>query len=285
MTTAWRCTVCDFVSQGTALPERCPGCDAGPEFALPCRLPAARTPAVAAHRGASAEAPENTPAAFRLAWEEGADFVEADIRLTRDQRLVCVHDADTARVAAERLVVEEATLDELRALDVGLWKGASWRGAQAPTFEELAATVPTGKGLLLDVKNCPGIVALLADALTACPLLPSRVALVSFHEELLEEARRALPHHRRLLLLDTGSDTPPGQALVDRVDRVGAHGVDLRLQPWMSPALAAPLREAGREVHLWTVDTAEEVVQALTLDPDSITTNRPGWLVEQLKAS
>src|SRR4051812_25831913 len=80
---------------------------------------------IVGHRGASHAAPENTLPAMRLAFEEGADSLEADFWLTRDERVVCLHDADTRRTAPDQPVrrVQESTLAQLRELDVGAWKG------------------------------------------------------------------------------------------------------------------------------------------------------------------
>ncbi|MFV2065815.1 MAG: glycerophosphodiester phosphodiesterase family protein, partial [Pirellulales bacterium] len=97
---------------------------------------------IVGHRGASHDAPENTLAAFQLAWQRGADGVEGDFYLTSDGHIVCIHDADTERVAGEKLIVAESTLADLRQLDVGAWKGERWRGEKIPTLEEVLATVP-----------------------------------------------------------------------------------------------------------------------------------------------
>ena len=78
-------------------------------------------PLLIAHRGGSREAPENTLAAFHQAWQQGADGIEADFRLTRDGRVVCLHDAGTGRTAGIDIAVAEATFAELRRLDVGSW--------------------------------------------------------------------------------------------------------------------------------------------------------------------
>ena len=79
---------------------------------------------IIAHRGASHEAPENTLAAFRLAWEEQADGIEGDFYLTSDGQIVCIHDKTTKRVAPKQpeLTVAKSTLKQLRSLDVGSWK-------------------------------------------------------------------------------------------------------------------------------------------------------------------
>ena len=76
---------------------------------------------IVAHRGASHDAPENTLAAFRLAWEKDADAIEGDFYLTRDQQIVCLHDETTERTAPGQtcLQVAESTREQLRTLDVG----------------------------------------------------------------------------------------------------------------------------------------------------------------------
>src|SRR5262245_45356940 len=72
-----------------------------------------------AHRGESADAPENTMAAFRLAWERNVDAIELDVHLTRDGKLIVSHDADTKRTTGTNKVIVQSTLDELRPLDAG----------------------------------------------------------------------------------------------------------------------------------------------------------------------
>ena len=83
-------------------------------------------PFVVAHRGASADRPEHTRAAYERALAEGADGVECDVRLTRDGHLVCVHDRSLDRTSTGSGLVSEMTLAELRNLDYGSWH-PSWR--------------------------------------------------------------------------------------------------------------------------------------------------------------
>src|ERR1700686_17426 len=104
-----------------------------------------RTMELIAHRGASHDAPENTLAAFRLAWEAGADGIEGDFRLTRDGEIVCIHDPTTGRPAGVGLSVADTTLACLRELDVGALHGARWIGERIPPIQEVIATVPPGK--------------------------------------------------------------------------------------------------------------------------------------------
>ena len=74
---------------------------------------------VIAHRGASKDAPENTLAAFSLAWEQGADAIECDIRLSQDRRIMVIHDQSTLRTTGVDLIIPRHSAGELRSLDAG----------------------------------------------------------------------------------------------------------------------------------------------------------------------
>ncbi len=125
-----------------------------------------------AHRGASAYAPEHTLPAYRLALEMGADYVEQDLQLTRDGRLVCLHDTtlerttDVEEVFPDRSVTVETadgprrvwpvaafTLDEVRQLDAGSWFSAEFAGARVPTLQEAIDLVQGNAGLYMETKD------------------------------------------------------------------------------------------------------------------------------------
>src|SRR5436190_9554723 len=93
-----------------------------------------------AHRGASADAPENTVAAIKLAWEQKADASEFDVYLTKDGKIVVIHDATTKRTAGEDKKVADTSLEDLRKLEVGKWKNPKFAGEKIPTLEEMLAT-------------------------------------------------------------------------------------------------------------------------------------------------
>src|SRR4051812_11780110 len=80
------------------------------------------TPLVAAHRGFSFIAPENTVASAKLGFEHGADALELDTYLTTDKKLIVIHDGDTSRTTGVAMKVSESSSDELRKLDAGSWK-------------------------------------------------------------------------------------------------------------------------------------------------------------------
>jgi glycerophosphoryl diester phosphodiesterase len=94
-----------------------------------------------AHRGASGHGPENTMAAFRLAVEMGAQMIETDLRLTRDAKIVAMHDATVNRTTNGRGNVDKMSFTELRGLDAGGWflsaEGKSFTGERVPTLDEI----------------------------------------------------------------------------------------------------------------------------------------------------
>ncbi len=99
-------------------------------------------PLVLGHRGASADAPENTLVAFLRAVEQRADGVELDVQRCATGELVVIHDEDTRRVSGEALRVAGAPLAALRALDVGGWRGDAFRGERIPLLSEVLEALP-----------------------------------------------------------------------------------------------------------------------------------------------
>lgn len=240
------------------------------------------------HRGASRSAPENTLASFRLAWAEEADGVEGDFRLTEDGAIVCMHDASCARTGGVDLAVAATPLARLRELDVGVWKGEAWRGERIPTVEEVIATVPAGKKLYLELKSGAEIVPPLARVLDAARLAPEQAVVLAFDEEVVIEAGRLLPRVKRLWLTDyrrnrRGEVVPPLPRILSTLERTGADGLGSRAHAIVDERFAHALREAGRELHLWTVDLPRSAARFAALGANAIITNRPGWLRERLK--
>src|SRR2546430_8718923 len=99
-------------------------------------------PLVLGHRGASADAPENTLASFRLAIEQGADGVELDVWRCGTGEIVVHHDHDCQRLSGSRLVVTEASLAALRALEIGGPNAARFPGEKMPLLDEVFEALP-----------------------------------------------------------------------------------------------------------------------------------------------
>jgi glycerophosphoryl diester phosphodiesterase len=237
-----------------------------------------------AHRGASREAPENTLAAFELAWQQGADGIEADFRLTRDGRVVCLHDASTGRTAGVDLVVANASLEELRGLDVGSWKGTGWQGQRIATLEEVLARLPAGKMFMIELKCGPEIIAPLGEVLAAGGVPVAQLRLLAFDPQLVASLKKALPDIRVCLNVDyrwrlrTCSWYPSRPEIRGTLEQSGADGLSSRACALLDAQVVAELHHSGKEVHVWTVDSVRSACHYRGLGVDSIMTNRPGWL-------
>ena len=240
---------------------------------------------VIGHRGASREAPENTLASFELAWTEGADGIEADFRLTRDGQIVCIHDASTGRTAGVDLEIACSSLAELRRLDVGMWKSPLWAGAKIPTLAEVLAALPMGKKLYIEIKSGEEIVAPLADLMAASGVSTEAVRFLSFSEELITAVKARLPAWKCCWLTDykrRGGGSLSREELLAILARCGGDGLAARSGSRVNEELVAALMDAGREIHVWTVDDPATARRLLGLGVDSIMTNRPGWLRQRM---
>ena len=107
---------------------------------------------VAAHRGWSEKYPENTIESFCAAVELGVDQLEFDVRVTKDNELVVIHDATVDRTTDGTGLVCEKTLQELKALDAGGHKGEQFHGCKIPTLRELMELVKDHETITLDVE-------------------------------------------------------------------------------------------------------------------------------------
>src|SRR5258705_13232193 len=94
-------------------------------------------------------------AAFGLAWKNGETIVETDIQLTKDGQVVICHDADTFRTSGNKtkLAIKDSTLEEIRKVDVGAWKGPQWAGEKCPTLKQLYEAMPAGTPCFPGIKR------------------------------------------------------------------------------------------------------------------------------------
>ncbi len=95
-----------------------------------------------AHRGAMGTHPENTLAAFRAAVDAGAHMIEFDVQLTKDNKMVVIHDGTVDRTTDGTGKVSELTFDEIRNLDAGSWKSPEFAGEKIPTLDETLSVMP-----------------------------------------------------------------------------------------------------------------------------------------------
>ena len=239
---------------------------------------------IVAHRGASHTAPENTLAAFHLAWKQGADAIEGDFRLTKDGHIVCVHDEDFKRTANLDKRVQTLTLAEVQKLDVGSWKDPKFKGEPVPTLDQVLAIVPSGKRLFLEIKCGPEII----PALKKSVLKPEQVVFISFGKDVITQCRQHFPDFKAHWLTSykenvLGRLKPSTKEVFKTLAETQASGLDTNANTErVTAAFVKQLRQGGYEFHCWTVNDLPLAKHFRQLKVDSITTDRPGWLRTQL---
>ncbi|WP_237226017.1 glycerophosphodiester phosphodiesterase [Rubinisphaera sp. JC750] len=248
---------------------------------------------IVAHRGASHDAPENTLAAFELAWEQGADAIEGDFYLSSDGEIVCIHDKTTKRVSPNQpeLTVAKATAAELRQLDVGSWKNPKYAGEKVPTLKEVLACIPDGKRIFVEVKCGPEIVPTLQKQLAASGLKDNQIVIIAFDRNVVTECRKTMPQYKCSWLTSykqNGSQetwTPTADAVADTLQATNATGLGTHgnLQV-IDEDFVKTVRDAGKEFHVWTVNDLDAAKRFVELGVDSITTDRPAHIRQALPA-
>ncbi|MGH2391242.1 MAG: glycerophosphodiester phosphodiesterase [Chloroflexota bacterium] len=238
-------------------------------------LPSTVRPLVGAHRGASADAPENTLAAFDLAVEQGAERIEFDVHRTRNGDLVVLHDFSPRRTANGAGTVAELTLTELKALDAGAWRGPRWAGQRIPTLAEVLDRYGERVYLNVEIKvdQTPyrGIEDEVAAAIRERGLY-DRIVVSSFDFATVGRLRQVDPQVRAALL----AQERPDEALRVAAE-IGAVGVHL-MSALIVRDNVARAAERGLGILAWTVDTEPEIKRLLALDIDAIVSNVPALL-------
>jgi glycerophosphoryl diester phosphodiesterase len=244
-----------------------------------------------AHRGASRDAPENTLAAVNLAWAQNADAVEVDAHFSDDGQLVVIHDDHTGKVAGVRRKVRAQTLAELQALDVGRWKHARWAGERIPTLAEVVATIPNGRRLFVEIKCGPECVGEFDSVVQRSGRRPRQIVPIGFSLETLRLIKQRRPELEVCWVvafrrhLTTGRWTPTAAKLVEQVQAAGVDGLDVGAHGPVDAKFAATVKAAGLKLYVWTVDSPAKARNLIAAGVDGITTNRPGWLREQLESA
>ena len=246
---------------------------------------------IIAHAGASFDSPENTVAAARLAWQQRADAVETDVHITRDGALVCSHDASTLRRTGYDGLIESLPLKQLTALDAGAWKDPKFAGETIPTLEQLLDTVPPGKRVVIELKCKRDISAELRAALLRSQIPPKQIDLIAFDAALLSAARAANPDCAAYWLAGHTADAAPEahfqalDQLIARAKQLRFDGLNLNHSWPIDATFVNRVHAAALKLYVWTVNDADIAARLRDAGVDGITTDRPGWLREQLDPS
>ena len=246
-------------------------------------------PWVIAHRGASADAPENSIAAFQEAWEQDADGIEGDFRLTKDGAVVCIHDETTKRCGNMNLKVSESTLEELKAVDIGSWKNKRYKKERIPTLAAVLATVPEGKRIFIELKAGVEIVEPTRKAIIKSGVKDNQVTIISSKADVVAACRKAMPTIQANWLtsckVKDGRLNPSLETILQTLEASKATGLGISIDSAsLDRTFMHALHHAKRQVHCWTINEAKEALHLRALGIDSITTDKPSFIRSVLES-
>jgi len=246
-------------------------------------------PFIIAHRGESYEAPENTLAAVNLAWERDADAVEVDVRLTKDGKIVVIHDDNTWRITHRYSKVSQQTLEQLRRLSVGAYKGKQWSKEKIPTLGEVLDTIPPTKRLFIEIKGDARILEELKHVLENSSTSPEEVAIIGKDLTTMETIKKERSPYQVYWVCamkngrDVHTEGNPGEGLIAQAQRAGLDGLDIEASKEVDKGFISRVKSAGMKLYVWTVNDPGEARRFFEGGVDGIATDRAQWLRTKLR--
>ncbi len=243
-------------------------------------------PEIVAHRGFSYAAPENTKAAIELAWQIGCPAAGCDVYLTKDLRVMLMHDESAKRTTGADLNMTQTPSVKLCTLDAGSWKDPRYAGEKIPFLEEVLETIPDRGTLLIETKSGPEILPYLKELIDKSGKA-DRLSIICFDLDTIAAAKRMMPSIPAYLLVDTQKDKLTGKPIPHSVELIrtakdnGLDGLDVHYAG-ITEKFAEAVQKSGLKLCTWTVDDAQEARRLERLGVCSITTNRPDYIMETL---
>jgi glycerophosphoryl diester phosphodiesterase len=232
-------------------------------------------PAIFAHRGASAFAPENTLAAFELAVQQKADAIELDAKLTADGQVVVIHDQSVDRTTDGHGRVGEMNLAQIRHLDAGSHFAPVFHGERIPTLEEVFAALGDKILINIELTNYASMTDSLPEKvadLVRRHQLAERVMFSSFNPLALLWAHRKLSEPPIGLLAQQGKPGAWARSWIGRI--IGYNSLNPELSD-VDLHLVENAHQHGKRILVYTVNQAEDIKRIFQLHVDGIFTDNP----------
>lgn len=241
-------------------------------------------PKVIGHRGAKAYAPENTLASIHAAADLGVEWVEVDVKLTKDSEAIIFHDEELERCTGAQGLVKDFTLEEIRELDAGSWYGESFIGEKIPTLEELLNVVlERGMNVNLEIKPCPGreretaeVMLDLATRIWPDDQPPPLVS--SFQHVSLETAFDMMPEWPRGFLIDEYQPNWKEVADYLKVSTLNFNGNTTKRD------VVEEYMEYGKPLLVYTINQPDKARELLRWGVDSFFSDNPDVILEAVES-
>jgi glycerophosphoryl diester phosphodiesterase len=238
---------------------------------------------VIAHRGFSGSAPENTLSAFRKAIEIGADMFELDVLLSRDGKVVVIHDETLDRTTSGTGKVADYSLAELAELDAGTWFSSDFRGESIPTLAEVLELAKEKILVNVEIKTEAvtnkargGIVEKVLNLVRGSGM-EDQVVISSFDPRALAQSRELDPSFHTASLFNR--QLQKGMSPREVMDEVGSRGFSLSHEI-INASIVEECHRLGRPVAVYTVNEVEKMKELIELGVDALFTDHPDRLLQ-----
>ena len=222
---------------------------------------------ITAHRGASMDAPENTMAAVERAIEDGADWVEIDVQETADGEVVLMHDSDFKKVAGTPLKIWDATMKDLKDLDIGSWFAPEFKNERVPTLDRVLEACKNRIGVNIELKHYGRGKNLEERVVERVERhgMQDQIVIMSLRPDSVKRVKTLRPGWKVGLL--TGIAL--GNLTRAEADFLAVH-VRLATRNFIRAA-----DRTGKEVHAWTVNDPALMSTMMSRGLDNLITDRP----------
>ncbi len=220
-----------------------------------------RKPLIVGHRGAPSYEPENTLPSFEKAISLGVDYVELDVRTTKDRKLVVFHDEDLTRLTGIKARVKDLKLEELRSLRI-------LNKARIPTLEEVLNTVGTRCGIIIEIKE-KGLEKQVVELLRRRELVHDRVIIASFYHTVVKRAIEMEPRVKGMIIISCEPVDPAHLAHAAGATFIAVH------HKYATEHLISNAHSGNIKVNVWTVNDPSLFRKLVTMGVDMITTDDP----------
>ncbi|MBP8594776.1 MAG: glycerophosphoryl diester phosphodiesterase membrane domain-containing protein [Ruminococcus sp.] len=230
---------------------------------------------ITAHRGFSKVAPENTLYAFEAALDSGADYIELDVQLTKDEQLVVFHDDTLDRVTDRKGKLRDYTYSELQHISVGEWfKGGDFADARIPLLSEVLDLVGDDIMLNIEIKNNGNMKETVRQTVELIQLygIDDSCYVTSFSYAALKQVKSLDPSIKTGLIANVATTTAMTQ--LKYIDAMSMNYI------FVNQTVVNAAHQNGKRIFVWTVDRKGDMQQMIALGVDNIITNRPDQVAE-----
>ena len=210
-----------------------------------------------------------------------SDGVEVDIRSTKDNGLLCLHDKSLLRTGGLDRKLKDLKYEEVKNIDVGSWFSSKWSEETLPSIEKVLSHIPEGKKIFIEVKE-EGLTDNLIEEINKSPVNNDCIRVISFYENVIKEIKEKTNLKANLLISFTQQNISVN-ALKEKLVELKADGIGAENHKLLNKEFVNEMTSVNKETHVWTVDNSDESLKYLKIGIASITTNIPKKIKETIQ--